>query len=160
MVFDKLSEHFDWAEVTRSDTASRKGIDNSLPAHLLPAVQRTAGRLERVRAVLDAPVHVTSWYRCLALNAFLGSKPTSKHMLGEAVDFSAPSYGSPKNICLRLLNRREVIQWDQLILEHNWVHISWNSIPNGEQRGQVLSLLNDGTYAIGLTKPSGESYVA
>lgn len=160
MVFDKLTEHFDWAEVTRSDTASRKGIDNSLPSALLPAVQKTATKLERVRAVLGAPIHVTSWYRCLALNAVLGSKPTSKHVLGEAIDFDAPSYGNPKDICLRLVARKEIIQWDQLILEHGWVHISWNSIPNGEQRGQVLSLLSNGTYAMGLTKPSGESYVA
>lgn len=160
MVFDKLTEHFDWAEVTRSDTASRKGIDNSLPSSLLPTIQKTATRMERVRAVLGAPVHITSWYRCLALNAVLGSKPTSKHILGEAVDFDAPSYGSPKDICLRLINRKEIIQWDQLILEHTWVHISWNSIPNGEQRGQVLSLQSDGSYAIGLTTPSGVSYVA
>ena len=49
MVFDKLTEHFDWAEVTRSDTASRMGIDNSLPSALLPTVQKTATKLERVR---------------------------------------------------------------------------------------------------------------
>lgn len=160
MVFDKLTEHFDWAEVTRSDTAARAGIDNSLPASLLPVVQKTALCLERVRKILGQPVHVTSWYRSLPLNALLGSKPTSKHILGEAVDFTAPSFGSPKDICFALISKKSIVGWDQLILEHGWVHISWNSIPNGEQRGQVLSLLTNGTYAIGLTKPSGESYVA
>lgn len=160
MVFDKLSEHFDWDEVTRSGTAARLGIDNSLPAKLLPTVQLTASRLERVRAILAKPVHVTSWYRSLPLNAALKSKPTSKHVLGEAVDFTCSSYGSPFKICQALLSRRGVVQWDQLILEHGWVHISWNSIPNGDQRGQVLSLLSNGTYSIGLTKPSGEPYVS
>lgn len=152
----QLTDHFYLSEVINSDTASRTGIDNSLPMSLMQAVLRTATGMEKVRAALgDKPININSWYRCEKLNNLLGSKPTSQHLKGEAVDFTCPSYGTPTQICKNLLTFKALIRWDQLILEHTWVHISWNSIPSGEQRGEVLSLLSDKTYAIGLTDRNG-----
>lgn len=152
----QLTDHFYLSEVINSDTASRAGIDNSLPMSLMQAVLRTATGLEKVRAALgDKPININSWYRCEKLNSLLGSKSTSQHLKGEAVDFTCPSYGTPTQICKNLLTFKSLIRWDQLILEHTWVHISWNSIPSGEQRGEVLSLLSDKKYAIGLTDRNG-----
>lgn len=154
----KVSEHFFLSEVTASQIAERKSIDNSLPYELRETVSFVAQKMEKVRWVLgDLPVHITSWYRCLELNTVLGSKPSSQHLKAEAVDFKCPQYGTPAAICKLLVALETQIYFDQLILEHSWVHISWNTIPGGLQRGQVLSLLEDGKYAVGLTDKKGVS---
>lgn len=152
-----ISEHFSWEEVTHSETASRLGIQNSVPESLIPAITNTAKRLERVRALLEAPLTITSWYRCLELNRALKSKDDSQHPKGEAVDFISPKFGNPLDICRRLIQFSELVPFDQLILEHTWVHISFCD-PSIKPRKQVLSLLKSGQYAISLTDSQGVSY--
>ena len=112
--------------------------------------------MEKVRAALgNKPVKIDSWYRSLELNRALKSKDTSQHLKGEAVDFICPTYGTPTQICKLIVDYQNIIRFDQLILEHTWVHISWNSNPSIAQRGQVLSLLSTGGYANGLTNANG-----
>lgn len=154
-----LSEHFTFEEATFSILAERAGIDNT---HVSPevfiAAQRTAAKMEKVRLVLDnTSIRVHSWIRCLELNRMLGSKDTSQHVDGEAVDFTAPKFGTPLAICRRIVENKDLIRYDQLILEHTWVHISFCS-PNDVPRGQVLSLLKGGGYAVGLTDANGVPY--
>lgn len=154
----QLSEHFTLAEATLSQEAARKGIDNSNPApEIITNASKTAVRLEKVRAFLGFPISVNSWIRCLELNRALDSKDTSQHISGEAVDFICPGFGTPTDICKFLVKNKDIIRWDQLILEHTWVHISWNSVPGSVQRGEVLSLLQGGGYATGLTDKFGKS---
>ena len=150
-----LSEHFSWEEVTFSSTAQRLGIDNELPMELTVVILNTARWMEKVRALINEPILIDSWYRSLSLNTALGSKPTSQHCKGEAVDFRAPSYGIPFAICNKILRYPDLIKFDQLILEHTWVHISFCSDPDVKPRGEVLSLLKSGGYAFGLTDAQG-----
>ena len=151
-----LSDHFTLEEATFSRTATLNGIDNScLSPMILESAKKTALKMEKVRALLGNPISVDSWIRCIALNRALGSKDSSQHIKGEAVDFVCWGFGSPVDICKKLIDHKEVIGWDQLILEHTWVHISWNSTPNSVQRGEVLSLLQGGGYAKGLTDKFG-----
>lgn len=154
-----LTEHFNIAEVTQSSTASRLGIDNTLPPELLPVVAKTAVGMEKVRAALgNLPISIDSWYRSLPLNRALKSKDTSQHVKGEAVDFICPAFGDPLAICKKLVSMQDLIRFDQLILEHTWVHISWKADPSIAQRGEVISLLASGGYAPGLTNPEGVTY--
>lgn len=154
----KLSDHFTLLEATESQTAARLNIDNLHPSlEVIATAAKIAVKMEKVRATLACPISVSSWIRCLELNRALGSKDTSQHILGEAVDFSS-SYGTSLDICKKLLEHKEVINFDQLILEHTWVHISWKANPGSLQRGQVLSLLSGGGYANGLTNNSGVVY--
>lgn len=150
-----LSEHFSWAEVTHSPTADRMKFDNKLPAEYTVSVINTARNMERVRALLNASILIDSWYRSLPLNRFLGSKDTSQHRLGEAVDFRAPEFGTPVDVCKKILHYPELVRFDQLILEHTWVHISFCSDPAVVARRQVLSLLTSGGYSTGLTSADG-----
>jgi hypothetical protein len=150
-----ITPHFFWSEVTRSETAARKGIDNSLPNSLTQAVVFTSVQMEKVRNILGYPINISSWYRSQTLNSALGSKPTSQHIKGEAVDFESPAFGSPLKICKKLIELKTMIPFDQLILEHTWVHISFCAVPTVKPRGQVLSLLNSGSYAPGLTDKEG-----
>lgn len=152
----KLSKWFDWQEVTSSQTAAREGIDNSLPDRMRSAVSNTATQLDKVRETLGAPILVSSWYRSPALNKSVGGTQYSAHMAGEAVDFIAPRAGTPLQICKVLLLFKNILYWDQLILEHTWVHIAYNADPTlRPNRMQVLSLQSGGTYKTGLVSKEG-----
>ena len=108
--------------------------------------------LEPCREILgNVPMIVTSGVRCPGLNAAVGGSPTSAHMYGLAVDFIAPAFGSPYMVACKLVAelRTRGIRFDQIIYEHTWVHISIEH-PSGEQRGQVLTLMEDGSYKQGI----------
>jgi Peptidase M15 len=152
-----LSDHFSWEEAQHSQLADRYGIDNSIPSEkIAAAVQNTASQMERVRTLLSRAILISSWYRCPDLNYKLGSKITSQHLKGEAVDFLCPLEGTPLEICKRIIAWPELISFDQLILEHTWVHISFSSDPNVKNRKEVLSLLQTGGYSTGLTDLEGK----
>ena len=120
-----LSPHFTVDEMTFSQTAERQGIDNMPGPDQLAALRRTAMGLEGVRVRLGgAPILISSGYRCPALNRAIGGSAKSQHMAGEAADFTAPRFGSPREIVDALVDAD--IGYDQLILEFGrWVHISF-----------------------------------
>lgn len=148
-----ITENFSWAEAS---STSHREVDNRIPAELQTAVINTARGMERVRALLDnRGIHVNSWYRSPALNIAVGGSQTSQHSKGQAVDFICPSFGTPLDVCKRLVEFRELVKFDQLIYEHTWVHVSFQSDPNVKPRDQVLTLLNNKKYATGLTNKQG-----
>lgn len=145
-----LSPHFALSEFCVSDTAARRGIDNTPPGHVIPALERTALGLEAVRVRLGtAPITITSGYRSLPLNRLIGSRDSSQHVMGEAADFICPRFGSPAKIVAALLDSG--IPYDQLILEYSgpsgggWVHISFADNP----RGHALEIDANGTRPLG-----------
>lgn len=150
-----LSDHFSLEEATISGTAARLGIDNTPTAVQQNVMFRAAIKLEKVRSLLgDTPLHIDSWYRSQKLNAAVGGVPSSQHTYGEAIDFICPFFGTPASICKKIVENQDLIGYDQLILEHTWVHISF-AILSGKPRGQVLSLLSGGGYVVGLTDAKG-----
>lgn len=150
-----LSDNFSLQEAITSDTAERNGIDNYPDYSTLQVMYKTAVKMEKVRALLSNPIHINSWFRCLELNRAIGSIDTSQHRKGEAVDFISPKFGTPLQICKVLIANVELINYDQLVLEHSWVHISF-SILNSKPRNQVLSLLANKKYSSGLTDKQGK----
>lgn len=129
----QLSEHFTLAEFTASQTAARRGIDNTPDAATVQMLKNTAFQMEKVRSLLGVSINVSSAYRSPTLNRAIGGSATSAHCRGEAVDFTAPSFGTPKEICK--LIEKSGIKFDQLIYERTWVHIAFDSSP----RQQVLT---------------------
>jgi zinc D-Ala-D-Ala carboxypeptidase len=129
-------EHFTLAEFVASDTAKARGIDNTLPEALEPAAWSTLALLEKIRAELsrqagrDVPIAISSGYRCLALNVAVGSGPTSDHLKACAADITAPSFGTPLQICKALAPLVSTLGIGQLIYERPrgvakaWVHVS------------------------------------
>lgn len=150
-----ITEHFSWQEAFH--TNHREIINEWPDDQILINVARTAVKLEKVRALLATQMIVTSWYRNAELNAAVGGSLTSDHMLGTAIDFLAPHFGKPAEIAKHLEKDKELIGFKQLILEHNWVHISWSAIPGTAAKLEVLSLLSGGGYANGLTDKTGKS---
>jgi hypothetical protein len=117
-----ISSHFTWDEVTFSETASREGIDNSLPFELKQNALSQSELMEKVRELLGQPIFITSWYRCDKLNSFLGSSVKSDHRLALACDFKSP-FGTPYQVCKKIESSN--IDFGQLIHEFNsWTHIS------------------------------------
>lgn len=145
-----LSSHFTLEEAVLSQTALRKGIDNTPTPEVLANMTDAASRLEEVRTLLGgAPMHISSWFRCPKLNSAVGGSVTSAHVQGYAIDFVAPGFGTVPAICLEI--RDNAIQFDQLIEEGGWVHISFDP----KMRQQVLTAHFEGgkaTYTHGLTE--------
>jgi hypothetical protein len=150
-----LSDNFFMSEVTESQTASRLGLDNTLPTELLGNVINTATQMEKVRALLgNLPITINSWYRSVQVNRAVGGATTSQHMTGKAVDFVCPKFGRPLEIVKLIAANSELFRFDQLILEHTWVHISFE-LPLTKGRKEVLTLLDTGKYAKGITTKKG-----
>ena len=119
-----LTKHFTLEELVNSETATRLGIDNTPTVEVIDNLTFLAEKLEDVRALLCNPMLVSSGYRSLILNRHLGSRDTSSHAKGLAVDFISPSFGNPEAIVRAIVESN--IQYDQVILEFNrWVHLSF-----------------------------------
>jgi zinc D-Ala-D-Ala carboxypeptidase len=148
----QLSKHFTLEEMTKSMTATRKGINN-IPG---PGEIKSLGDLcyevlEPLRAHFDLPVTITSGYRSEALCEAIGSKKTSQHAKGQAVDLEIPSVPNIK-VAYWLQNN---VDFDQLIMEFydkedpagGWIHISYHE--SDSNRKQILTF--DGkSYSEGL----------
>lgn len=153
----KLSDHFSLQEAIHSDTAIAQNLDNTPSQAIIQVMMQASFRMEKIRAALNnKAITINSWYRAPEVNAAVGSKPTSQHLKGEAIDFVCPTFGAPISICKKLIELKDLIRFDQLILEHTWVHISF-AISTGKPRYQVLSLLRSGGYSTGLTDRQGHS---
>lgn len=119
-----LTQHFTLAELVRSQTAQRRGIDNTPSSAVIAALTSLCVNvLEPVRARFGL-VAVTSGYRGALLNRAIGGARGSQHELGEAADFTVPGI-SNLTVC-QWIQRN--VGFDQLIYEfgeEGWVHASW-----------------------------------
>ena len=133
----RLSKHFSLEELTQSDTAVRLDIDNTPTVEVIDNLTFLAEKLEDVRALLHTPMLISSGFRSLILNRHLGSRDTSSHVKGLAVDFISPSFGNPEAIVKTIVESD--IQYDQVILEFNrWVHLSFS-----KEKPRLQSLIID-----------------
>lgn len=145
----QLSEHLNLAEVTRSETAKRKGIINMpTPEHLENFKNLAINIFEPIRKHFGKPIHISSGYRSKELNTAIGGSLTSQHCSGEAIDIDMD--GSVNGITNKQVFDyiKQHLNFDQLIWEFgtstnpNWVHVSYKT--NGKQRKQVLKAFKQG----------------
>ena len=138
----QLSKHFKLEEFTKSMTATRKGIYNNPGAGDIKNLENVCYEiLEPLRAKFEKPIIITSGYRSEELCEAIGSKKTSQHARGQAVDLEIGGIPNIK-IASWLSNN---VDFDQLILEYydkddpagGWVHVSYNE--KGANRKQVLT---------------------
>ena len=135
-----LSAHFTLEELTRSETALRKGLDNTPDAETIANLTELANGLEKVRELLGHPIHVNSAYRGPKVNSAVGGSKNSAHMRGWAADIVCPGFGSPREVCHAIMS--STIDYDQLILEFDaWTHISFEPT----MRRQNLTIDGSGT---------------
>ena len=119
----KVSEHFTLEELSFSEMAARRGLDNSPGPSVVTNLGLVAAALEKVRTLLgDKPIAVHSAYRSADVNRAVGGVVTSAHCHGLACDFVCPAFGTPAEVALSIL--KSDIEYDQLILEYGWVHVA------------------------------------
>lgn len=130
----KLSEHFTLSEFTFSQTAVRRGIDNTPNKDVVKNLTALCELiLEPLRAAAGKPIRISSGYRSPALNKAVKGSATSQHCFGEAVDLSCPGLSITElTKILHSLN----LPVDQVIHEGTWLHISHKR--KGGNRGQWL----------------------
>jgi len=140
----KLSEHFTLEELTRSEVAERKGLDNTPNASEIANLVRLAAFLEEVKTVLGGkPVMINSGFRSKAVNDSVGSRDTSQHRIGCAADIRVPGM-TPNEVVKAII--ASGIGYDQLIREFDaWTHISVPDMPSRPPRKQALIIDKAGT---------------
>ena len=134
----KLSANFNLSELTKSQTAERKGIPNNpSPGQIDNLKELCMNVLQPIRSNFDKPVIVSSGYRSAELCIAIGSSIDSQHTEGKAADIEVPGVDNKE-----LANWiRHNLEYDQLILEFykegepdsGWVHISYNGTENRKQ---------------------------
>ena len=139
----KLSRNLSLGEFTNSQTAKRRGIDNTPTEEHLEAAKALAENVfQPIREHFGCPIYISSGYRSEALNEAIGGSKTSQHSKGEAIDIDMDHRRGPENEEIFFFIR-DNIDFDQMIWEFgdadrpDWVHVSYNS--DGKQRGQILA---------------------
>ena len=141
-----LSRNFTLSELTKSDTAIRKGINNNPNAEQIEKLKALCENI--LQPVRDhfGRVKVTSGFRSVDLCLAIGSSQNSQHAKAEAADFECPG-----------VDNTELADWihknlpyDQLILEFytpgepnsGWIHCSW--IPNQPRASYLWAYRSEG----------------
>ena len=122
----KLTEHFSLEELTHTD---HREYDNTPNDAELENLKRLAEFLEEVKAALGGrPVMVNSAFRSKQVNDAVGSKDTSQHRIGCAVDFRVPKL-TPDEVVRIIISAG--LPYDQVIREFDrWTHVSIPNTPN------------------------------
>lgn len=135
-----LSPHFTLEEMSRSAVAIRHGVDNTPPPEVRENLRLLAEGLERVRVILNRPLHISSGYRSPELNGIIKGAKNSAHIDGRAADFECPSFGTPEEVARMIVKSRIFIRFDKMILEfppNGWVHIQFQP-KTGAPRDQAM----------------------
>ena len=141
----QLSQNFSLIELTKSQTAERKGIDNTPSTeHQENLKSLCTYVLQPIRDHYSRVVSVSSGYRSPELCTAIGSKITSQHARGAAADFEI--FGLSNKTLADYIDSE--LHYDQLILEYwkesdpnsGWVHCSFSA---GNNRKQYLKAYKD-----------------
>lgn len=130
-------KYFTIEELTRSATATTRGIDNTPTPEIKANLERLVDKvLDGLREIYGKPITVNSGYRCPELNKVIGGSKTSDHVKGFAADLTGGSKQENEKIFNII---RDNFAWTQLINERDfsWVHVSYD--PN-RIKNQVLKM--------------------
>ena len=128
----KISDHITYPEAIHSNTAKRKGIDNTPNQTQVDAMKLLANKIfEPLREWVGGPIKVNSFFRSIALNEAIGGVASSQHCKGQAIDID-DVYGYKTNAEMYYWIQQN-LDFDQMIWEFgtdmqpNWIHMSYVS---------------------------------
>ncbi len=133
-----LSKSFTLNELTKSQEATRLGIDNTPnEEHILNLKLLCENILQPIRDFYGMPLSVSSGYRSARLCEAIGSSSKSQHTKGQAADFEIFGVANKDLADFVVKN----LNYDQCILEFwnenepnsGWVHCSFNALGNRKQ---------------------------
>jgi hypothetical protein len=141
----QLTENFSLAEMTKSETALRHGLDNN-PGDVETENLRILSEqiLQPVRTAYGRGVKVNSGYRAPDVNAAVGGSRTSDHCKGMAADIEIPGIANA-DLAQYIADN---FDFTQLILEFytpgipdsGWVHVSYD--PSNLKK-QILTAMRE-----------------
>jgi len=141
-----FSMYFTLEEVMRSETAIRKGIDNTpTKAQIFQLQQVCAAILDPIREHYNKPVRILSGFRCDKLNKTIGGSSKSQHKAGNldaAIDFEFYDKSMNLEAVFHWITQLSGLQFDQCIAEflpEGWIHISYKM--GGPNRGKITKAL-------------------
>lgn len=149
----KISPNLNLAEITRSDTAKRHGIDNTPTDEHLENFKLLAEKVfEPIREHFKTPIFISSGYRSKELNAFIKGSSSSQHCTGQAIDIDMD--GSNGEVTNRMVFDfiKNKLDFDQLIWEFgtdfnpDWVHVSYVKGKNRKQKLKAIRTSGKTTY--------------
>jgi len=133
----RISKNFTLKEFEVSQTAEKHGIDNRVPSKLVPNVKALVDEvLQPTRDKVEIPIHISSGYRCKAVNdknLRNGASTTSQHMKGEAADiYIIPMEAKGWTLWDIAKLIVQFTDFDQLIHEtrpngSKWIHVSYTT---------------------------------
>ena len=136
---DRISKHVSYKEGVRSNTATRRGIDNTPTDDHLHFMEIIAHEIfEPLREWVGGPIKINSFYRSPDLNTAIGGSATSQHCKGQAMDID-DTFGHKTNAEM-FEWIRENLDFDQMIWEFgndnnpDWVHVSYVSEAKNRNR--------------------------
>ena len=129
---NKISKHISYKEGTYSQTALRRGLDNTPNEEQLKCMKEIVENLfEPLREWVGGPIKINSFFRGEPVNTAIGGSTRSQHMKGQAIDID-DTFGHKTNAEMYHYIK-DNLDFDQMIWEFgddknpNWVHISWVS---------------------------------
>jgi len=138
-----LSHNFSLKELTKSDTATRLGIDNTPNEETIDNLKTLCDKvLQPVREHFGKSVTINSGYRSPESNAAVGGSKTSDHCKGQAADIEIDGVPNPELAQWIMDN----LEYTQLILEFytqgipdsGWVHVSYD--PNNLKKQELTAV--------------------
>ena len=138
-------KYFSLAEMTRSDTARRLGIDNTpsddIKKNLTLFINTV---LDPIREDWGSPIIVSSGYRCPELNKAVGGVKTSGHLYGFCADLQVKGdLRKFSNFVIEWMKEHQM-KWDQIIWEKSgnvtWLHLCWIG-KDGKQRMKNFDII-------------------
>jgi len=138
-----LTDHFTLEELTHTD---HRQYDNTPNDEELENLKRLSEFLEEVKTVLGGkPIMVNSAFRSKQVNDAVGSRDSSQHRIGCAVDFRVPQL-TPDQVVKAIIASN--LGYDQVIREFDrWTHLSIPNTPDAKPRKQALIIDKAGTRA-------------
>ena len=134
-----ISEHISYKEGVRSNTATRRGIDNTPNAEQLENMELVAEEVfEPLRAYVGGPIKINSFFRCRELFYAIGGSCKSQHCKGQAMDID-DTFGRMTNAEMYHWIK-DYLDFDQMIWEFgdddnpDWVHVSYVSPEENRNR--------------------------
>jgi hypothetical protein len=126
----RISEHVSYKEGVHSNTALRRGLDNTPNAEQIRCMQDIAKLLfEPLREWVGGPIKINSFFRGEPVNTAIGGSTRSQHMKGQAMDLD-DTFGHKTNAEMYHYIK-DNLDFDQLIWEFgddenpNWIHVSY-----------------------------------
>jgi len=128
----QLTNNFSLKELTASDTATRKGLDNTPNEAVIANLKTLAENiLQPVREHYGKSVKVNSGYRSPEVNAAVGGSRTSDHCKGQAADIEITGVANgdlAKYIAENYKFTQVILEfYTQGIPDSGWVHVSYDA---------------------------------